>query len=473
MILIHKINFYPLKIKTLTLSLLFITICFCYTKSQNKQGGMQSDILSGSNFEYLEGLTKDVVDSSRINQGQIISSQFGPNNTGGILIRPGGRECYPSFWIRDYAMSLECGFINNEEQKHMLLLTASTQCDQPWITKGGSMVPYGAIADHVRIDDGLPVYFPGTYSYIEQGNKTFGMFPPYDDQFFFIHMAYCYIKSTADYKILSGEINDIRLIDRLESAYKVPPSRPDNQIIYTSDEYRGVDFGFRDVIQITGDLCFSSILKFRASNELAEMFEIIKNKSKASNYRNNAEKIKSAIPALFLDKRGMLVASTGKSRQADVWSTALAVYLNILEGSNNEKACRFLAEAYKKGLLAYNGNIRHILTSDDYNDKTAWEISLAEKNTYQNGAYWGTPTGWVCFSISQADFSLAQRLAEEYIEDLRKNDFRKGGKFGAPYECFHPSGFRQNPVYMTTVTCPFIVFRSMNNIKAISGLRKP
>ena len=80
----------------------------------------------------------------------------------------------------------------------------------------------------------------------------------------------------------------------------------------------------------------------------------------------------------------------------------------------------FLADAYKKGYLAFNGNIRHILTTDDFNDSTAWESSLAKKNTYQNGAYWGTPTGWICYAISKADFSLAQKLANEYIDDLRK-----------------------------------------------------
>ena len=104
---------------------------------------------------------------------------------------------------------------------------------------------------------------------------------------------------------------------------------------------------------------------------------------------------------------------------------------------------------------------RHILTIDDFNDSTAWETSLAKKNTYQNGAYWGTPTGWICYAIANAEFALAQKLADEYIEDLRKNDFRKGGGSGAPWECFHPSGHRQNPVYMTTVTCPLIVFMGM------------
>jgi hypothetical protein len=441
--------------------ILFLLLNSCIINDQIKDIGSMEYILSETDFNFLKELTREVVDSSRIYPGQTISKQMGPNNTDGILIRPGGRDCYPSFWIRDYAMSLECGFIGNEEQKHMLLLTASTQCDQSWITPGGSMIPSGAIADHIRIDDGLPIYFPGTYSYTEQGNKIYGIYPPYDDQFFFIHMANNYVKATSDYAILQSEINDITLIDRLEAAFKVTPSRLDNHIVYTTEDYRGVDFGFRDVITITGDLCITSLLKFRASNELAEIFERSGEKTKADYYRAIAEKIKTAIPKLFMDQRGMLHASTRRSNQADVWSTALAVYLNILEGDNMDKACLFLADAYKKGYLSCNGNIRHILTIDDFNETTSWEVSLAKKNTYQNGAYWGTPTGWICFAIAKADFTLAQKLANEYVDDLRENDFRKGGISGAPWECFHPSGHRQNPVYMTTVTCPFIVFRSM------------
>ncbi len=416
-------------------------------------------LLKEKDLEYLKKLTKDVLDSSRVYPKQIISKDFGPNNTGGILIRPGGRDCYPSFWIRDYAMSLETGFITASEQKHMLLLTASTQCNQTWVTKNGSMVPFGAIADHIRIDDQKPIYFPGTYDYNEQGTKEYGMTPPYDDQFFFIHMVYYYVISTGDKNIFMREINGIKLIDRLEIAFKVPPSHEDNQIIYTTDDYRGVDFGFRDAITITGDLCFSSILKFRAAKELSLLFTKANHKDKAIFYRTIAEKIKKALPDLFLDNRGMLLASTGKSRQADVWATALAVYYNIFNEDAQTKASRFLSEAYKKGLLSYNGNIRHVLTSDDYDSTTSWEKTSVTKNNYQNGAYWGTPTGWVCFAIAKTNFSLAQKLAGEYIMDLQKNDFRNGNRFGAPYECFYPPAYKQNPLYLATVSCPYAVFK--------------
>jgi hypothetical protein len=397
------------------------------------------------------------MESSRIYLGQAIP-EFGNNNTGGTLIRPGGRSCYPAFWIRDYAMSLESGFVSVKEQKHMLLLTASKQCDQTWITNAGSLVPLGAIADHIRIDDSKPIFYPGTYSYADQGQKIFGMVPPYGDQFLFIHMAHFYMKSTSESKFLLNKMNGIRMIDRLEMAYKVPPTRQDGVLVYTTDNFRGVDFGFRDVITITGNLCLPSIFKYRASIELAELFEKLENKEKAEYYRNIAKQLKIEIPKVFSDERGMLLASTEKSKQADVWSTVLAVCFGILEGDDLKKTCQFLSDAYSNGILAYRGNIRHILSTDDYSESSAWEFSLAKKNTYQNGAYWGTPTGWVCFAIAKVNTTLAQKLAGEYIGELRLNDYRKGGEFEAPYECFYLSGNKQNPVYLTTVTCPYAIF---------------
>jgi len=68
-------------------------------------------LMSPVDFQFLEKLTMDVLESSRIYPGKEVAAGFGPNNTGGVLIRPGGRDCYPAFWIRDYAMSLESGLI--------------------------------------------------------------------------------------------------------------------------------------------------------------------------------------------------------------------------------------------------------------------------------------------------------------------------------------------------------------------------
>ncbi|HEX5552467.1 MAG TPA: hypothetical protein VFX43_04395 [Chitinophagaceae bacterium] len=419
-------------------------------------------IIDKADYTFLEDMTRAVMDSSRSDPGQSLPANFGKNSTGGTVIRPGGRNTYPSFWIRDYVMSLESGFVSKAEQKHMLLLAAASQCNQTWITRGGSMVPFGALPDHIRLDNSLPIYFPGTYSYEGQGTKEFGMTPPYDDQFYFIRMVYYYVKSTGDLKMLLKKIKGTPLIDRLEIAFKVPPSSLDNGIVYTNDAFRGVDFGFRDAEAITGDLCYTSILKYRAANDLALLFERLGNKEKAGNYRDIAQKIKKALPGIFLNTDGMLVASTGESGQPDVWATAYAVYLDLLAPKDQIKACQHLADAYKKGLLSYKGNIRHILKGDDFNDQTAWEHSIVPKNRYQNGAYWGTPVGWVAAAIAKVQPRYARQLVREYIDELRADDFRKGSGFGAPFECFYPPDYKRGPVYLTSVSCPYIVFKTLS-----------
>ncbi len=420
-----------------------------------------SSFIKRADIAFLEEMTKDVLNESRIYPGQFISTEFGSNNTQGTLIRPGGRNAYPSFWIRDYAMALETGLVSEQEQRHMLTITALTQCDQAWITKGGSLIPVGSVADHIRIDNGLPIYFPGTYSYEDQGVEEWGTLPPYCDQFFFIHMAYYYAKYIRDPKFLLKQINGIKLIDRLKMSFNVPPSDKKTHIVYANDLFRGVDFGFRDAVKITGQLSIASILKFRAANELAEMFLMLNDSGEAEKYKQIALTIKQVLPDLFIDHRGMIRASTGKSNQADVWATALAVYFGMLEGEYLKNACHMLAKAYISGNLSYKGNIRHILSSDDFSEQSAWEFTGVAKDVYQNGAYWGTPTGWVCYAISKVDVKAAADLAAEFINDLRENDYRKGSDFGAPYECFNKSGYRQNPIYLTTVACPLIVFKSM------------
>lgn len=79
-------------------------------------------------------------------------------------------------------------------------------------------------------------------------------------------------------------------------------------------------------------------------------------------------------------------------------------------------------------------------------------------NTYQNGAYWHTPTGWLITAVQRRDAPLASQLFREYVQHLRQDDFRLGSRHGAPWECIGPKGYVQNGVYMTSVTLPWSIF---------------
>ncbi len=418
------------------------------------------ELISIDDLNYLKGLTQSVIESSRIYPNQELVAPFGKNNTGGTLIRPGGQATYPAFWIRDYAMSLETGMVSTSEQRHMLLLTAKTQNDQTWISKGGSYVPFGAIADHIRVDDLNPIFFPGTYDNEEQGIEDFGRMPPYCDQFYFVTMAHYYWKTIKNVAFLKQKIDGLTLIDRLEIAFRVPPTRQNNELVYTTDLYRGKDFGFRDAIRITGDLSYSSILKYRAALQMADLFDQLQNKDKAKSYRMIAAKIKQAFASTFINSDGMVKASTLKSAQADVWGTALAIVEKLIEGEDAVRAAQHLAKAYSSGQLAYKGAIRHIIVGEDFSDHTAWEDAIVPKDVYQNGSYWYTPTGWVIYAIHLVDPKLASQLTKDYIAGLKESDYRKGEEFKGPLECFHPSGYNRGPVYMTSVSSPYIVLKT-------------
>lgn len=423
-----------------------------------------AQLLSDADMVYLEDLTLAVIDSSRVLPGADLPPgirDFGPNNTGTILIRPGGRDCYPSFWIRDYAMSIETGMIPLEEQLQMLLFTAARQADQSWITGGGSLVPVGAIPDHIRFTDGLPVYYPGTYSYTAQGSPMWRI-PPYCDQFYFIHMAWCYVTTGSDPAVLSQLVNNRSLIDRLMLAYGMVPENPATGMVTISPDFQTCDFGFRDVIGMTGDICFGSLLKFQAAMEMSELLAMTGEEDRAEFYRKAADKIRMGMMPVFGLQGGMVRASTGVGSQPDVWATAYAVYLGILDKGPAREASEALSKGYRDGVLAMEGQIRHVMTTDNFSETTMWEKSAVPINSYQNGAYWATPTGWVCFAMAITDPESARQLAAEYVENLRKTDFRLGPEFGGPYECvFPPTDAKQNAVYMTSVTCPLVAFRKM------------
>jgi hypothetical protein len=238
----------------------------------------------------------------------------------------------------------------------------------------------------------------------------------------------------------------------------MPPSNSRSHLIEVDDSNRGVDFGFRDAIYITGKLCYASLLKHQAAKQMAYLYGRMGNKSKVLRYQQEAKLLSISIKRTFIDTRGMLRASTGMSGQADVWATSLAINLGILTGQSRLKVAQYLRDAYLKGELSQKGNIRHVIKSDDFSATSAWEKSVVPINTYQNGAYWGTPVAWGCQAIAYVDFKSAQKLAKEYMQELRQGDFRKGDSFGSPWECFNDK-LTQNPVYLTSVAVPFIIFK--------------
>jgi len=415
-----------------------------------------------ASLAYLEVLAAAVVEASRVRPGASVAGH-GPNTTGETLVRPGGRDCYPAFWVRDFAMSLDAGLFTPAEVVHALVLTARLQADADWHTASGSFVPRGAIADHITFD-GRPIFFPGTLDDYEGQGMPWGYLPSLDDHYYFVAMAWHAAIELGRGDLLLREVAGVPLIDRLELAFAVPSVREETGLVWCAEQDRGVSFGFTDTVVHTGELLFCSLLRYQAAGRMADLCVLVGRTPRARVFQEIQRRIRSHLPTVFGHESGLLRAATGLSGQPDVWGSAFAVVVGAVPEPQSEHMSRMLCAMLRDGRIAWQGGVRHVPIGWDHCRLTMWERVIGDQpmNRYQNGAYWPTPVGWVCHALAQVDNGAAVALALAHVANLRRDDFRVGAAHGAPWECSHnDGGHRQNPVYMASVTCPLGMFRRM------------
>lgn len=411
-------------------------------------------------FDYLEEISHAVLHSSLVHPGEIIGSEA-PNTLGATVIRPGGGACYPAFWTRDFIMSADSGVVGNELLPPMFDILSRFQSPQNQHPAPGAEIPRGAIPDHIRFH-GEALFYPGCWKTEEQNGK-FGYYPPYDDHFFYIHLAWLLVKNQLVRDPAKWYSAGRPVLERLKEAFSVTPVDPETEMAVNDDVLWGISFGFTDTVKHTGKLLFASLLRFRAAYELAELLELAGHQAGCEHYRSIARRMKDCFAPVFAAPNGFWRASSRMSAQCDAWGSAFAVFLHAADDEEADRISRALTKACHAGTLACRGAIRHVPVGMEAAVDNCWEGNFCNYplNTYQHGAYWSTPTGWVVRAIARTEPETAARLIHELVADLQKHDFRNTpDQIGAPYECFHDAtDHRQNPVYLTSVTAVLAALR--------------
>lgn len=397
---------------------------------------------------FLRNLAKATI-ASATKQDSVAAARF-------AFVTPGGD--YPSLWVRDFSMAAGCGLIDSQSIESHLRLIARVQngASERRLASGGVVPPF-AIPDHIRYD-GQPVFYPGTYSSGEdQGGEPWGVLPPVDDHYEFVHLAHLLARARREVAWL-----DDGLWSSLKRALEVPASDPDTGCVVTQADRRAVGFGFCDAITLTGSLLFATLLRYRALGEMIELSLSLKQTEFLEAWRRQRRLIESHLGTIFF-RDGWLLAATGIGSQPDVWGSAFAVHLGAIRGSLKRDVAERLASATKGGTITWRGAVRHVPTDHDFSATSAWEKTAGVAlNRYQNGAYWHVATGWLVSALNTNDTLLARRVVVEMLDHFRQEDFRRGRDFGAPWECIHPdSGYRQNRIYAASVTLPLEVLQSL------------
>ncbi|HEY3285132.1 MAG TPA: hypothetical protein VGN26_22905 [Armatimonadota bacterium] len=414
----------------------------------------------------LERMASEVSLGSRVAPGAEIPG-VGPNETGYALRVPGATlTFYPAFWVRDAAMMLGAGLVPTQEVAGWVRVVASTQAGPEGIrlANGLSIPPY-SIPDHITLH-GSPCWYPGAYDGPNQGDGTFGFLPPADDAFFFIGMVREHLRLTGRPTLFRGPVRtpwgEATVAEVCEHAFDSVAADPQTGLV-TCEAGRGrtrVDWGFCDTVRKTGLCLMPSLLRWRAARDLVALHRAAGSAARSAGYSREASRVREAIPRTFYQSvgtapggEGLLLSATGVGRKDDVWASAFAVTLGVLPRDVERAVTKHLLTLYRAGGTVLEGQVRHLPPTGSLGGY--WEDCRAARDTYQNGAYWGTPTGWFVSALGRVDRAAAAQMLRDYLTHLKAKRAE-----GAPWECINPSkAHYQNPRYSASVCLPLAALK--------------
>ncbi len=397
-------------------------------------------LLAGpSDLDYLHQVAREVTEASIVMpNGEIANA--GRNTTGATLRVPGGTQTYyPAFWIRDAAMMLGADLVPADEIAGWIKVVAAVQPGPGGIDfPHGLHVPPYSIPDHITLQ-GAACWYPGAYA--EQGVGDFGFLPPADDAFYFVQMVHERYRLTRKAATFSEKVKtawgEAPLSDVSERAFDSVAADPATGLVECdATPGRGrVDWGFCDSISKTGTCLMPSLLRWQAAGRLAELFGAIGRPDRAKRFRGEADRIRKSIQADFYrplpDGRGLLLSATGLGRKDDMWGSAFAIWLGVLSRPIEQAVSRHLVDLFHEGGTVVDGQVRSIPPTGEFGDY--WEKAKSGPDTYQNGGYWATPTGWFVAALRKTDRKAADQVLGEFVAHVRAMRDK-----GAPFEWINP-----------------------------------
>ena len=334
---------------------------------------------------------------------------------GTVLFTPDGVGNYHALWTRDFSYMVENAgdLIDPAEIRAAIRYLLDGQRED------------GCIPDRVQAD-GIAVYSAGPLG------KPLGD-PPTDNAQFMVNLVYDYAIETGDTDFAFEHLDALRrALDftrrDADGLVNIIPGQPQSP------------YGFTDTIGKTGGLLFSSLLYWNACQHMIEMSGWCG--ADASLYAERAAQTQRGLDLLWDEENGVFLAATLDCRQIDIWGNAFALYIGAVEGERRERILHFLHDHYDEYML--RGQVRHLLRGE------TWQRVIAPPDvivpeTYQNGAYWATASGWVIDALNQIDPALAQKTAAELVADFQAHGI---------WECVNEGGYAKVEHYVVSITNP-------------------
>ncbi len=341
--------------------------------------------------------------------GKLVGKSMMKASDGTMLFRPDGGGNYDAFWTRDFCYMLEGlpRHIPHENAVQAYFFIVNRQRED------------GAIPDRVGLD-GKPFY------------NVLGSNPPTDNPQFAVKIAW---EIWHSYDDITPFVQTARM---LEKALNSLPLSRKADLIWIDPDNPHSSYGFTDVVAKTGEELFSSLLLYEAHIKIAELYRAIGRLGEAGLHEAKAGRVKSSLEKLWSGE-GYFFAASKDCRQLDVWGSAYSVWIGAVDHSRTLEISRQLSSHFD--YIVRWGQVRHL--PEPY----GWERTLTnvKPGTYQNGAYWGTASGWVAYAISLTERQLAEQMVTDLVQFCKSE--------GKAWECVNMD-YRKCPDYVATLACP-------------------
>ncbi|MEM1507860.1 MAG: hypothetical protein QW145_04405 [Candidatus Bathyarchaeia archaeon] len=355
-------------------------------------------------MSFEESLRWIVEEAKRLVNKSIIRALDGTT-----LFRPDGGGQYNAFWTRDFCYMLEGlrGYIPHEDAVQAYFFIVNRQRDD------------GGIPDRVE-PNGRPVY------------QVLGSKPPTDNPQFAVKIVWEIWRSYNDITPFTYTSH------MLEKALNSLPMSERANLIWIDPDNPHSSYGFTDTVAKTGEELFSSLLLYEAHIKMADLYRAVNRLREAETHMEKASGIREDLERLWSGK-GYFYAASQDCRQPDVWGSAYSVWIGAVDDSRALEISHWLRGHLDK--IVKWGQIRHLP------EPHIWEKTLIEvkPGTYQNGAYWGTASGWVAYAVSLTDHQLARQIIVDLAQFCRSE--------GKVWECVN-TNYRKCPDYVATLACP-------------------
>eukprot|EP00759_Apiculatamorpha_spiralis_P050201 PhF_6_TR4523/c0_g1_i2/m.6326 len=191
-------------------------------------------------------------------------------------------------------------------------------------------------------------------------------------------------------------------------------------LVYNDEVSPNCTYGFTDTVRKTGDLLFTSLVTYDAAKRIHHYASLL-GCGNIAYYSSLMITIQSGVQTLRDNTTGMLFAASKSCRQIDVWGSLYAVSLKLLSPKHSQQVINYVVSQASNIFL--RGQVRHLVFPEVW--QQCFNGGCPTPGTYQNGAYWATPLGWILPVLKEYG-NQTQSLYNVIVHDVL-SDFETNG----------------------------------------------